>query len=239
MFFLFRITIFELWLLYFLRPEGSHIWLNRVRQANSTVWTNDMECGIGRSITEHVHGNDINSTQCLALNMTSPNDVQHLLFAAQCEDQMKFVCILFKGNFSGNLFANCLWLCFPKFLQISSIIVFKLVYFTENNGYDLFPAHVLHPRNHTWSLSGISIGNCFRRLFGNFTCFAAEFDADISECSLFCPPLLLLPESIQLQWSTSNKTSVVKTSSNSKLHVYILDFFFFFFFFNKNDFKRT
>lgn len=102
---------------YFLRPEGSHIWLNRVRQANSTVWTNDRECGTGRSIAEHVHGNDINSTQCLALNMTSPNDVQHLLFAAPCEDQMKFVCILFKGNLSGTLFAHCLWLRFPKFLD--------------------------------------------------------------------------------------------------------------------------
>lgn len=116
---------------YFLRPEGSHIWLNRVRKANSTVWTNDRECETGRSITEHVHGNDINSTQCLALNMTSPNDVQHLLFAAPCEDQMKFVCILFKGNVSGNLFASCLWLCFLKSLLISSIFIFKLLFFLQ------------------------------------------------------------------------------------------------------------
>lgn len=122
-FLLFRITILN-FVLYFLRPEGSHIWLNRVRKANSTVWTNDRECETGRSITEHVHGNDINSTQCLALNMTSPNDVQHLLFAAPCEDQMKFVCILFKGNVSGNLFASCLWLCFLKSLLISSVFIF-------------------------------------------------------------------------------------------------------------------
>lgn len=220
---------------YFLRPEGSHIWLNRVRKANSTVWTNDRECGTGRSITEHVHGNDINSTQCLALNMTSPNDVQHLLFAAPCEDQMKFVCILFKGNVSGNLFACCSWLCFLKSLLISSIFIFKLLFFTDNNGYDIFPARVLYPRNHTWSLPGISRESCLRLLFWNFTCFAAEFDADFSKCSLFCPPLLLLPESMELQWSTSNIKSVVKTSSNSKLHVYIYFEFFLVFFSSKKN----
>lgn len=106
-------------------------------------------------------------------------------------------------------------------------------FFTDNNGYDIFPARVLYPRNHTWSLPGISRESCLRLLFWNFTCFAAEFDADFSKCSLFCPPLLLLPESMELQWSTSNITSVVKTSSNSKLHVYIYFEFFLGFFSSK------
>ena len=91
------------------RPSDRHIWLNRVREANTTQWTNDVECESGASITQPVHRNNNNVTQCLALNMTSPEDEEYVLFAESCDEQMSFVCIQFKGYFSGILFRSILY----------------------------------------------------------------------------------------------------------------------------------
>ncbi|XP_022326953.2 uncharacterized protein LOC111126537 isoform X1 [Crassostrea virginica] len=171
-------------------PSDRHIWLNRVREANTTQWTNDVECESGASITQPVHRNNNNVTQCLALNMTSPEDEEYVLFAESCDEQMSFVCIQFKG------------------------------YFSENKGYDILPAYIVDKPNNTVTMFNASSEVCLEHLFWNFTCYAAEYNVKFLECLLFCTPLLLLPESIQLQWSPGNLTTVVKTSSNINILTY-------------------
>lgn len=85
------------------RSTDSHLWLNRVRKANSTAWLNDLECGSNEFFDQPVYGNNISITQCLALNMTSPYNEDHVLFAAPCEQKMGFICAFSKGHYSGDL----------------------------------------------------------------------------------------------------------------------------------------
>ena len=102
-------------------------------------------------------------------------------------------------------------------VKMSLCVVEKIrFFFTENKGYDILPAYIVDKPNNTVTMFNASSEVCLEHLFWNFTCYAAEYNVKFLECLLFCTPLLLLPESIQLQWSPGNLTTVVKTSSNSK-----------------------
>ncbi|XP_061187983.1 serine-rich adhesin for platelets-like [Saccostrea echinata] len=165
-------------------PTNTHVWLNRVRKVNSTLWLNDLQCGTNGSLPWPVHGNNISSTQCLALNMTSPTNLEYVLFAAPCEKKMGFVCDSLQG------------------------------FYFDSLGYDLFYAtHVIDPINHTWMYQDIPHEACLGHLFQNFTCYAGEYDEEIRACTLYCAPLMLPPETIKLDTASSNVTTAVKSSS--------------------------
>ncbi|XP_062608186.1 mucin-5AC-like [Saccostrea cucullata] len=165
-------------------PNNTHVWLNRVRKANSTLWLNDMECGTNGSIPWPVHGDNISTTQCLALNMTSSTDLEYILFAAPCDKKMGFVCESFQGFYFGSL------------------------------GYNIFHAfYVIEPLNQPRLYPDFTHDDCLHFLFSNFTCYAAEYDEEILKCTLFCASLLSPPENIQLNTTQANISTAVKSSS--------------------------